>query len=126
MGPVGAASALKMSYGGITKGLTAVGSAMILSAERAGVGGPEAELADSQPGLLAYFTRSVPDMFPKAYRWVAEMEEIAHFHGAEPSQDMYEAIAALYDGWLRIWREKEAESENCPAFSTNRPQSEGL
>jgi len=97
-GPVGAASALKMSYGGITKGLTAVGSAMILSAERAGVGEAlKAELADSQPQLLAYFTRSVPDMFPKAYRWVAEMEEIAHFHGGGPSQEMYEAIAALYE-----------------------------
>ena len=96
-GPVGAASALKMSYGGITKGLTAVGAAMILSAERAGVGEAlRAELADSQSGLLAYFSRSVPDMFPKAYRWVAEMEEIAHFHGGGPSQEMYEAIAALY------------------------------
>lgn len=96
-GPVGAASALKMSYGGITKGLTAVGSAMLLSAQRAGVAEAlKAELAASQPGLLAYFTRSVPDMFPKAYRWVAEMEEIAHFHGDGPSQEMYEAIAALY------------------------------
>src|SRR5690606_12041170 len=36
-GGVGAASALKMSYGGITKGLTAVGSAMLLAATRAGV-----------------------------------------------------------------------------------------
>ena len=96
-GPVGAASALKMSYGGITKGLTAIGSAMILSAERAGIGEAlKAELAHSQPGLLAYFTRSVPDMFPKAYRWVAEMEEIAQFHGEGPSREMYEAIAALY------------------------------
>ena len=96
-GPVGAASALKMSYGGITKGLTAIGSAMILSAEHAGVGEAlKAELADSQPQLLAYFSRSVPDMFSKAYRWVAEMEEIAHFHGGGPSQEMYEAIAALY------------------------------
>ena len=96
--PVGAASALKMSYGGITKGLTAIGSAMLLSAERAGVGQAlKAELADSQPALLAYFTRSVPDMFPKAYRWVAEMEEIALFHGGGPSREMYEAIAALYE-----------------------------
>ena len=96
--PVGAASALKMSYGGITKGLTAIGSAMLLSAERAGVGEAlKAELADSQPALLAYFTRSVPDMFPKAYRWVAEMEEIALFHGGGPSREMYEAIAALYE-----------------------------
>jgi 3-hydroxyisobutyrate dehydrogenase-like beta-hydroxyacid dehydrogenase len=96
-GGVGAASALKMSYGGITKGLTAVGSAMLLAATRAGVAEAlHAELAASQPNLLAYFQRSVPDMFGKAYRWVAEMEEIAHFTGGGPSREMYEAIAAHY------------------------------
>ncbi len=96
-GPVGAASALKMSYGGITKGLTAVGSAMILAATRAGVAEAlHAELAASQPNLMTYFTRSVPDMFGKAYRWVPEMEEIAHFSGDPASGEMYEAIAALY------------------------------
>jgi 3-hydroxyisobutyrate dehydrogenase-like beta-hydroxyacid dehydrogenase len=96
-GGIGAASALKMSYGGITKGLTAVGSAMLLAAERAGVAEAlHAELAASQPNLLAYFQRSVPDMFGKAYRWVAEMEEIAHFAGAGPSREMYQAIAAHY------------------------------
>lgn len=97
-GDIGAASALKMTYGGITKGLTAVGSAMLLAAERAGVAEAlHAELAASQPNLLAYFQRSVPDMFGKAYRWVAEMEEIAHFTGGGPSREMYEAIADLYE-----------------------------
>jgi 3-hydroxyisobutyrate dehydrogenase-like beta-hydroxyacid dehydrogenase len=97
-GGIGAASALKMSYGGITKGLTAVGSAMLLAAERAGVAEAlHAELSASQPNLLAYFQRSVPDMFGKAYRWVAEMEEIAHYTGGGPSREMYEAIADLYE-----------------------------
>jgi putative dehydrogenase len=97
-GGIGAASALKMSYGGITKGLTAVGSAMLLAAERAGVAEAlHAELAASQPNLLAYFQRSVPDMFGKSYRWVAEMEEIARFTGGGPSREMYEAIAELYE-----------------------------
>jgi 3-hydroxyisobutyrate dehydrogenase-like beta-hydroxyacid dehydrogenase len=96
-GPVGSASALKMSYGGITKGLTAVGSVMLLAAQRAGVADAlHAELAASQPNLLAYFNRSVPDMFGKAYRWVAEMEEVAHFTGGGPSREMYKAIAAHY------------------------------
>jgi 3-hydroxyisobutyrate dehydrogenase-like beta-hydroxyacid dehydrogenase len=96
-GGIGAASALKMSYGGITKGLTAVGSAMLLAAERAGVAEAlHAELAASQPNLMTYFQRSVPDMFGKAYRWVAEMEEIAHFTGGGPSREIYEAIAAHY------------------------------
>jgi putative dehydrogenase len=97
-GGIGAASALKMSYGGITKGLTAVGSAMLLAAHRAGVAEAlYAELAASQPNLLTYFQRSVPDMFGKAYRWVAEMEEIAHFTGGGPQREMYEAIARHYD-----------------------------
>lgn len=97
-GGIGAASALKMCYGGITKGLTAVGSAMLLAATRAGVAEAlHAELAASQPNLLAYFQRSVPDMFGKAYRWVAEMDEIARFNGGGPSREMYEAIADLYE-----------------------------
>jgi len=36
-------------------------------------------------------------MYPKAYRWVAEMEEIGHFlEDGTPSGDMFEAIARLY------------------------------
>lgn len=107
---IGAASALKMSYGGITKGLTAVGSAMLLAAERAGVAEAlHAELAASQPNLLAYFQRSVPDMFGKAYRWVAEMEEIAHFTGGGPSREMYEAIADLYERLAADNRSEKAD-----------------
>ena len=48
-GPAGAASALKMSYGGITKGLTAVGSAMMLAAGRAGVARGAARRAGCEP-----------------------------------------------------------------------------
>jgi L-threonate 2-dehydrogenase len=97
-GPIGAASSIKMSFGGITKGLIAIGSAMVLAAHRAGVAEAlHAELAASQPAVLAYLTRMVPDMPPKAYRWVAEMEEIAGFTGSDAERDMYEAIAALYE-----------------------------
>ena len=36
-------------------------------------------------------------MYPKAYRWVAEMEEIGDFLQDDgPSSDMFEAIAGLY------------------------------
>ena len=96
-GDIGAASALKMSYAGITKGLTAIGSAMILAATRAGAGEAlHAELSASQPNLVSYFTRSVPDMFAKAYRWVPEMEEIAHFSADPATRDIYQAISELY------------------------------
>jgi len=95
-GPVGAASALKMSYGGITKGLTALGSVMILAAARAGAAdGLHRELKESQPMLLAWFERQIPSMFSKAYRWVAEMEEVAEF--VQRDAPMFEAMARLYE-----------------------------
>ena len=96
-GGIGAASALKMSYAGITKGLTALGSAMALGATHAGAAAAlRAELAASQPGLLAALDRAVPDMFDKAYRWVAEMEEIAAFLGDAPAAPIYGAMARHY------------------------------
>lgn len=123
-GGVGAASALKMSYGGITKGLTAVGSAMLLAAERAGVAEAlHAELAASQPNLLAYFQRSVPDMFGKAYRWVAEMEEIAHFTGGGPSRDMYEAIARHYQQLAEDNAGKKTDISALAQFFEKSPKS---
>src|SRR6185369_12918107 len=90
-GPIGAASALKMSYGAITKGTTALGSMMMLAATRAGVADKlRVELDRSHPALIAQWQRAVPDMFDKAYRFVGEMEEIADFVGEDKSaQQMY-------------------------------------
>ncbi len=97
-GPIGAASALKMSYAGITKGLVAIGSAMMLAATRAGAADAlRAELAASQPALSAWFARMVPGMFDKAYRWAGEMEEIADFvHEDEAAAAIYHGAAAFY------------------------------
>jgi len=102
-GPVGAASALKLSYAGITKGLTAIAATMILAAERAGAGsGLRAELEASQPELLARFQKSIPDMFPKAYRWVEEMRAIEEFVGAAyPESRVYEGAAGLFERLAR-------------------------
>jgi len=98
-GPIGAASALKMSYAGITKGFTAVSAMMMLGATRAGCADTlHKELAESQPQLLAWLSRQMPKMPPKAYRWVAEMEEIGAFlDGVAGGKDAYEAIARLYE-----------------------------
>jgi L-threonate 2-dehydrogenase len=97
-GGIGAASGLKMSYAAITKGLTALGTVSILAATRSGAA-PALfqELSESQPNLLAFLTRSVPDMFPKAYRWVAEMQEIASFAGRGDGKQIYDGIADLYE-----------------------------
>jgi len=98
-GPIGAASGLKMSYAGITKGTTAIAAAMLLGAARFGCGEALiAELSKSQPEMLERMRASIPRMYDKAYRWVGEMEEIADFLGANPpSHDMYAAIARLYE-----------------------------
>jgi L-threonate 2-dehydrogenase len=95
---VGAASALKMCYAGITKGLIAVASTMLLAAERAGVADTLArELAASQQGLLGSLERTIPGMFPKAYRWVAEMRQIATFSADPAAVQIYEGAAQLYE-----------------------------
>jgi 3-hydroxyisobutyrate dehydrogenase-like beta-hydroxyacid dehydrogenase len=98
-GPIGAASALKMSYAGITKGLTAIGTAMMLGALRTGCADAlHRELADSQPHILTWLARQVPNMYPKAYRWVAEMEEIADFlQGDVAAPAIYDDIARFYE-----------------------------
>ena len=68
-GPLTSASALKMSYAGITKGFTALGAAMMLAATRGGSADAlKAELAESRPDLLRYLSKQVPDMYGKAYR----------------------------------------------------------
>ena len=98
-GPIGAASALKMAYAGMTKGVTAICAAMILAAERAGAAPAlRAELARSRPELLGVARLQMPRAFPRAWRWVAEMREIADFAGADPATAaIYEGIAQLYE-----------------------------
>jgi 3-hydroxyisobutyrate dehydrogenase-like beta-hydroxyacid dehydrogenase len=72
-----AASALKMAYAGWTKGLNALALSVRALARAEGV---EDALVDewqrSQPGALGAADRS-PATAAKAWRWVAEMQEIA-------------------------------------------------
>jgi 3-hydroxyisobutyrate dehydrogenase-like beta-hydroxyacid dehydrogenase len=76
-GEVGLASALKMCYAALTKGMTALITESMVAAEEHGVARAlRAELAGSQPQFLTG-ARRLGAMVPKAYRWVAEMEEIA-------------------------------------------------
>jgi 3-hydroxyisobutyrate dehydrogenase-like beta-hydroxyacid dehydrogenase len=109
-GPIGAASALKMSYAGITKGFTAVSAFMMLGATRAGCAAElHKELAESQAPLLAWLGRQMPKMPPKAYRWVAEMEEIGVFLDGIPDG------RAAYDGFARLYEfVAEAQAARSP------------
>jgi L-threonate 2-dehydrogenase len=98
-GPPSAASALKMSYAGITKGTQAIGAAMMLAAMRAGSAAALFdELSFSQKEMLAQFKQQLPMMPAKAYRWVAEMREIAGFVGDDPAaHELYEGAAHFYE-----------------------------
>ena len=114
-GPLSAASALKMSYGGITKGCTALGAAMFLAATE---GGSAAalfrELQASQPQLLTWFDRQVTGMYSKAYRWIAEMEEVSGFAGDNAEmQELYAAIAKFYQ---RIARDFDGDNKDVAAL----------
>lgn len=97
-GGIGAASALKMCYAGINKGVTGLGTAMLLAAIRSGADqGLKRELRESLPDLDRKFVQGIPDMYPKAYRWVAEMEEIAEFlDDDDPAALIFKGMAGLY------------------------------
>jgi L-threonate 2-dehydrogenase len=117
-GPIGAASAMKMSYAGITKGFTALGAMMLLAASRGGVAeGLRAELEYSQPALLPWLQRSIPAMYSKAYRYVGEMEEIAAYVGEDPAaQDTFDAFAALYTRLAADFEGRHEETDALTAF----------
>ncbi|NEI71191.1 DUF1932 domain-containing protein [Rhizobium lusitanum] len=97
-GSIGAASALKMCYAGINKGVTGLGTAMLLAAIHSGADEAlKRELQESVPDLYAKLVHGIPDMYPKAYRWVAEMEEISDFLGKDdPAALIFRGMAGLY------------------------------
>jgi len=122
-GPIGAASAMKMSYAGITKGFTALGAAMMLAATRAGTAEDlKQELRTSQPALFGWLTRQMPRMYSKAYRWVAEMEEISEFVGGDPAgRQFYEAAARLYERIAADYEGDKHETAALDAFCKTPP-----
>jgi len=128
-GAMSAASALKMSYAGITKGTQAIGAAMMLAATRAGSADALfAELSSSQKEMFAWFKRGLALMPPKAYRWVAEMHEIAGFVGEDPTaRELYEGAAHFYE---RIAENFDGDKKDVTALtdflakdSSGRPSS---
>ncbi len=104
---IGQASGLKMCYGSLTKGLAALATSALVAAERLELDEPlRRELAESQPMLLDWFGTMLPNMPPKAHRWVGEMEEIAATLAAvgltprmlEGAAEMYRWVATTAPG----------------------------
>jgi putative dehydrogenase len=117
-GKVSSASALKMSYAGITKGTQAIGAAMMLAATRAGSADAlMAELQLSQKEMLAWLKRQLTMMPPKAYRWVAEMQEIAGFVGDDPAaRELYEGAAEFYERFAEDFAAGKKDAAALAAF----------
>ncbi|MBD2165975.1 DUF1932 domain-containing protein [Calothrix membranacea FACHB-236] len=95
---IGKASGLKMSYAALTKGLTAIGTELLIAAHRLNL---DQELWDevttSQPELAKILTRSLPSMTPKAHRWIGEMEEIADtFEALELTELIFRFFRTCY------------------------------
>lgn len=98
-GPVGAAAALKMCYAGINKGAAGLAVAMLLAAARNGAADAlRSEMELGMPDLFKRAQRQVPDSFGKAYRWIAEMREIAEFLGDDPgSATLFKGMAGVFE-----------------------------
>jgi 3-hydroxyisobutyrate dehydrogenase-like beta-hydroxyacid dehydrogenase len=79
-GDVGQASGLKMCYAAMTKGLQALGAELLVAAKLLGVEDTLRAEQDQGGDLAAvrrFVERALPNVPPKAYRWIGEMEEIA-------------------------------------------------
>jgi 3-hydroxyisobutyrate dehydrogenase-like beta-hydroxyacid dehydrogenase len=121
-GPIGAASALKMAYAGISKGHIAIFAAMVLAASRSGSADAlRQELAESDAGLLASMADRIPRSFTKAWRWGPEMREIAEFAREDPiANDMWTNIADLYERLARDLAGDKREIEALQRFFAPR------
>ena len=119
-GGIGAASALKLSYAGINKGMIGIGAAMVLAARRAGVEDAlMRELTESQRALLSQLSRGVPDMFSKAERWAPEMEEIANYAGPGGEAEIYSGLARFYERLAQDFSGPQDETAALDEFFRN-------
>ena len=95
---VGDASAIKMCYAGLTKGLTALCTELLVAAEALGI--REALFAEynlSQAAMLKRMEGGLPGMPPKSRRWVGEMEEIsATMAGVGMTGKFHDGAADIY------------------------------
>ena len=95
---IGDASAIKMCYAGLTKGLTALCMELVVAAEALGV--REAlfeEYRMSQEAMLKRMEGGLPGMPSKSRRWVGEMEEIAAtMAGVGLTPKFHEGAADIY------------------------------
>jgi Domain of unknown function (DUF1932) len=99
---IGSASALKLSFASLTKGLTALSLLSFATAQSEEVLPQLLEhLEEYSPKTAALTTRGAAGMAPKAYRWVEEMRAIGEAFDTEGHWDglgssVYGAFAEVY------------------------------
>jgi 3-hydroxyisobutyrate dehydrogenase-like beta-hydroxyacid dehydrogenase len=95
---IGQASAIKMCYAALTKGLTALCTELLTAAEALGVSQSlKHQFQLSQPALYEHMERGLPSMPMKSRRWVGEMEEIAQtFEQVGLTPRMFTGAADVY------------------------------
>ncbi|THH09213.1 hypothetical protein EW145_g2168 [Phellinidium pouzarii] len=108
------ASALKMSFSGIMKGMVGLYEIMILAAHTHSPAIADAllnEMRSSLPNDLAFIDKYVPQSFDKAYRFVREMEEMAGFVRGHINVETKEAgttnvneVGQIYDGLASLFQ----------------------
>ncbi len=99
LGPeVGQGKGIKMVYGALTKGLTAISTQLLMASYEMGLyDALEALFEENQAAQLGRMRRAVPNMPNRSRRWVSEMEEIAKTYGALGiTPKMYEGAAEFY------------------------------
>jgi 3-hydroxyisobutyrate dehydrogenase-like beta-hydroxyacid dehydrogenase len=79
---IGLASAIKMCYAALTKGISALSTELLTAAKALGVFEPlREEFRKSQGALFERMERGLPSMPAKSRRWIGEMEEISKTFG---------------------------------------------
>lgn len=103
VGPkIGSASALKLSFASLTKGLTALSLLSFTTAQSEGVWTELVQhLEEYSPMTGALATRGAVSMPPKAYRWVEEMRSIGEAFDCEGHWDglgssVFDSFAKVY------------------------------
>jgi len=95
---IGSASALKMCYASLSKGVTGITIQACVTAKSFGI--EEIffdELKESMPSMFEKLNKSIPHMPPKAARWVGEMEEIAKtYEDVGLSGKIFQGVAETY------------------------------
>ncbi|GAA5890092.1 hypothetical protein JCM6882_009224 [Rhodosporidiobolus microsporus] len=121
---IGGASALKMSFAALTKGLTGLAVNAALLAEKNGVTDAlQEQLGEERPYILSVLQKMVPAATAKAFRWAGEMEEISAAYsdaGLPAAAQIYEGLAGTQNLIAKSKLGEEAIEDNLRAVQEGR------